>query len=97
MLVRSIPTFFERVQQLHSSFKNGFSTEEFRVNMHDQSISCMNAIMGNHIGSMIRVVKDYNVNEDGSRWGITLRVLIEMKLKKPISRGRFLNVEGCKC
>lgn len=65
MVVRSIPTFFERVQQLQSSFKNGFSMEEFRVNMHDQPISCMNAIMGNHRGNMIRVVKDCNVNEDG--------------------------------
>lgn len=71
-----------------------FSTEVFWVNMHDLLISCMNVKMGNHIGSTIGVVKDCDVNEDGFGWGIALYVLIEMKLEKPISIGRFLNVEG---
>lgn len=76
--------------QLHVDF----STVAFWVNMHDLPIGCMNAKMRNYVGSTIGVVKECDVNKDGSRWGITLRVLIKMMLEKPISRGRFINVEG---
>lgn len=64
--------------------------------MHDLPIGCMNDKMGKSIGRMLRVVKECDANEDGYGCGITQRVLIKMKLDKHISRGRFINVEGCK-
>lgn len=74
--------------------KMDFSSEAFWVNMHDLPIRCMNAEMGNQLGSTIGVVRDCDVNKDGSGWGMALRVLIKLKLEKPITRVRFLNVEG---
>lgn len=75
-------------------FEMDFSTEAFWYNTHDLPIGCINVKIGNHVGSLIWVVQECNVNEDGTGWGITLRMHIELKLEKPISRGQFINVEG---
>lgn len=64
--------------------------------MHDLSINCMNVKMGTHISNTIGVVKACDVKKDGSSWETSLHVLIEMDLKKPISRGRSINVLGNK-
>lgn len=55
--------------------------------MHDLPIGCMNVKMNNHIGSLIEVVKECDVNEDGTGWRTSLRVRIGLRLDKSISRG----------
>lgn len=60
-----------------------FSIEAFWVNMHEFPNGCMNVKMGNHIGSSIGVVKECDVNVDGTGWGITLRVLLNWSYKNP--------------
>lgn len=45
---------------------------------------------------MIGEVIKCDVDENGSRWGSTLQVLIEIDLQKPVSRGRTINVMGKK-
>lgn len=64
--------------------------------MHDLPIECMNEEMRNEIGKTIREAKKCDVGKDGSYWGMALRVLIKVNLKKPINRGRTINVLGIK-
>lgn len=64
--------------------------------MHNLPIGCINEEMGKDISKTIRVVKMCDVDKKGSGWGLTLCVLIEVDLKKSISRGRTINVMGNK-
>lgn len=73
-----------------------FNKKTFLVHMHNFPIACMNEEMGKLIENAVGVVKECEVNKDGTTWGHSLRVYIELELQKPISRGRFLNVSGNK-
>lgn len=76
--------------------KTVFSRESFWVHLHDLPIDCMNEDMGTLIGNTIELVKGCDIQSDESKWGKVLRVLIELDLYKPISRGRTLNIKGVK-
>lgn len=56
----------------------------------------MNVDIGTQIGKAIPVVKNCDVCENGTRWGIFLLVNIEIDLQKPISQGRSINLLGNK-
>lgn len=73
-----------------------FYRESFWVQLHNLSIAYMNEDMGNLIGNTIGLVKECDIQNDGSRWDTIWRVLIELDLHKPISKGRTLNVQGIK-
>lgn len=77
-------------------FKMEFSKEAFWVHMHELPIGCMNEDMGEQMGKTIGAVKKCDIDKQGSGWRTTLHVLIEVDLKKPISRGRTINVLGNK-
>lgn len=64
--------------------------------MYDLPIGCMNVKIGTQIGNTIEVVKNCDVNEEGSGWGKTLLVLIKVDLGKPINRGMPINILGNK-
>lgn len=77
--------------------KMDFSKEAFWVQLHDLPIARIKKDMGNFIGNnTIGLVKTCDVQNDGSGWGTVLRVLIELDLYKPITRGKTLNVKGIK-
>lgn len=76
-----------------SASKMNFTKEPFWVQMHNFPIVCMNEDMETFIGTTIGEVKRCDVQNDGMAWG---RVLIEIDLLKPITRGQTLNIKGLK-
>lgn len=74
--------------------KMEFNTKVFWVQMHDILISCMNEVMAHQIGSTVGIVHDCDACDDGMGWEKYLRVLIELNLSLPITRGLTINVKG---
>lgn len=54
----------------------------------------MNEFMGNIISKTIGSVMECDVCPDGMRWGEVLKVLIELDIYQPISRGQTINLYG---
>lgn len=62
--------------------------------MHDLPTACMIEKLGTEISKIIGQVKECDVRIDGTRWGKALRILIEIDITQPITRGRTINVQG---
>ena len=50
--------------------------------------------MGIKIGESIEVLEEVDVGEDGIGWSRYLRIQVNIDLRKPLERGRTLNLEG---
>jgi hypothetical protein len=75
-----------------SDFK--FDTASFWVRMVNLPLACMGAEVGRKIGATMGMVEAVDVDANGMGWGEFLRVKIRLDLKKPLLRGRKLNVQG---
>lgn len=54
--------------------------------MHNLPLCCIYTEIGKQIRNTIGVFKNCDVKDDGSGWGVVLRVCIEMELQKPTTR-----------
>jgi hypothetical protein len=71
-----------------------FEMVEFWVRMINLPLACMCKDVGYQIGSSVGIVKEVETDDEGVAWGEYLRVRIQLDLKKPLSRGRMLKVQG---
>jgi hypothetical protein len=71
-----------------------FDTASFWVQMVNLPLACMGAEVGRKIGATMGMVEAVDVDANGMGWGEFLRVKIRLGLKKPLLRGRKLNVQG---
>lgn len=91
-----ITAFIESFWWLQTPTKINFPTEAFWVQMLNLPLCCIYTEIGKHICNTIGVFKNCDVKDDGSGWGVVLRVCIEMELQKPTARGRTLNIKDSK-
>lgn len=71
-----------------------FEKTTFWVRMLNLPLACMRKDVGTLIGSTMGLVEEVDTDIDGVGWGEFLRVRIQLDLTKPLSRGRFLNLQG---
>lgn len=95
-LFKNYLLILKQFDALTPTLKMNLTKEQFWVHMHQLLIGCMNEKMGLKIGKTIGEVIMCDMDKNGSCWDATLLVLVEMNLKKPINRGRTINVMGNK-
>jgi hypothetical protein len=71
-----------------------FEKVAFWVRIYNLPLACMSLIIGNQIGSSMGQVLKVDVDDGGMGWGECLRVKVLLDLKKPLSRGRKLKING---
>ncbi|XP_059436704.1 uncharacterized protein LOC132169738 [Corylus avellana] len=71
-----------------------FDKAAFWVRMINLPLACMNVEIGSKIGATVGKVEAVDVDAEGIGWGKFLRVKICLDLKKPLPRGRKINIEG---
>jgi hypothetical protein len=71
-----------------------FSTSPFWVQVHDMPLICMTKGVGEKIGESMGIFEDVDVAGDGAGWGRCLRIRVNIDIKKPLDRGRALNLCG---
>lgn len=71
-----------------------FDHASFWLQLQNLPLASMNKECGVRIGSSIGSVKDVEVDETNLGWGLFLRLKVYLNLKKPLTRGRTIIVEG---
>ncbi|XP_059436690.1 uncharacterized protein LOC132169721 [Corylus avellana] len=71
-----------------------FEKAAFWVRMKNLPLGCMGKAIGRRIGDTVGVVEIVDTDEKGIGWGEFLRVKILLDLRKPLPRGRKINVNG---
>ena len=71
-----------------------FSQSPMWVQVHDLPLLYMNKVVGTKLGESLGQLLDVDVAGDGAGWGWCLRVHVVLDLKKPLDRGRALNLGG---
>jgi hypothetical protein len=71
-----------------------FEKAAFWVRIYRLPLSCMSLIVGKQIGESMGQVLKVDVDEGGMGWGECLRVKVVLDLRKPLSIGRKLKING---
>jgi hypothetical protein len=71
-----------------------FEKAVFWVQLHNLPLGCMSLSIGRQIGSSVGQVEAIDIDEKGMGWGESLRVKVQIDLRKPLPRGRMLKVRG---
>ncbi|XP_059462008.1 uncharacterized protein LOC132191003 [Corylus avellana] len=71
-----------------------FDQAVFWVRMFNLPLACMGKEVGFQIGATMGTVEEVDTDEDGVGWGEYLRVRIRIDVKKPLARGRVINLLG---
>jgi hypothetical protein len=71
-----------------------FTHSPFWIQVHDMPLICMNKGIGTKIGESLRELEDVDVARDGSGWGRSLRLRVNIDLRNPLERGRSLSMGG---
>lgn len=76
--------------------KMKFEYESFWLQIHNLPLGLMKKDWGEQIGGFVGRVHDVDVADDGIGWRKFLRVNVELKLQKAITRGRIIMGYGKK-
>lgn len=71
-----------------------FSSEVFWVQIHNMPWASMTKEVGLQIGQGLGEVLEVEVDSNGMGWGQFMRIKVVVNINLPLSRGRFLSVEG---
>lgn len=71
-----------------------FDKAVFWVRMINLPLACMNVEIGQKIRASVGTMETVDADAEGNAWGKFLQVKILLDLKKPLPRGRKINIEG---
>lgn len=71
-----------------------FDYASFWVRMYDLPLVCMGKNVGYKIRASVEEVEDVDIVDGDPGWGEFLRVKIKLDLRKPLTRGRMLHLNG---
>jgi hypothetical protein len=71
-----------------------FDKAAFWIRMKNLPLACMGRETGRMLGSSVGTMVDIDTDAKGVGWGEALRVKVLIDLRKPLARGRKLNMQG---